>query len=221
MRRPSQHAALHSQTRSREQRTRLAQEAARLIAEGGMRDYHQAKRKAAARLGIHDDTALPRNSEIDDALREYQRLFGGDDHQSGLRHKREAALAALVFFAVFQPRLVGPVLAGTADAHSPVQLHLHADDADAVARFLHDAGVPAEARSRRLRLDRERSAELPVWLFSADGIGMDAAVLPLDALRQSPLSAVDEKPMPRASAAQLRQLLADEDIAAYEALPPA
>jgi hypothetical protein len=216
MRRPSQHAALHSQTRSREQRARLAQEAARLIAEGGIRDFHQAKRKAALRLGIHDDSALPRNREIEDALREHQRLFGGDDHRDALRHKREAALAALAFFAVFQPRLVGPVLAGTADAHSPVQLHLHTDDPDAVARVLLDTGVPAEARSRRLRLDQERMLDVPVWLFAADGVGIDAAVLPAIALRQAPLSTVDEKPMPRASAAQLSTLLAEEDIAGYE-----
>lgn len=217
MRRPSLHAALHSQTHNREQRIRLAQEAARLIAEGGICDYHQAKRKAALRLGIHDDTALPRNREIEDALREHQRLFGGDGHREELRQKREAALGALAFFAAFQPRLVGSVLAGTADAHSAVQLHLHTDDADAVPRFLMEAGVRAETRSRRLRLDRERTLDAPVWLFAADGVGIDAAVLPAAALRQAPLSPVDEKPMARASASQLSALLAEEDIAGYEA----
>ena len=43
-----------------------------------MRDFHQAKLKAASRLGIHDDASLPRNREIEDALREYQRLFVGE-----------------------------------------------------------------------------------------------------------------------------------------------
>lgn len=43
MHRARQHAA--SQTRER--RHRLAHEAARLMAEGGIRDYHQAKLKAA------------------------------------------------------------------------------------------------------------------------------------------------------------------------------
>ena len=44
----------------------------------------------------------------------------GDAHAGGLRARREAALRALEFFATFEPRLVGPVLDGTADAHSPV-----------------------------------------------------------------------------------------------------
>lgn len=189
------------------------------MAEGGMRDFHQAKLKAAERLGIFDDASLPRNREIEEALREYQRLFQRD-HAIALRQRREAALRALEFFKFFDPRLVGPVLDGTADARSAVTLHLHSDDADAASRFLDQHGIPAEVRSRRLRLDRERDGDFPVWLFTADGLAFDLTVLPLDVLRQAPLSGIDEKPMKRASIAQLRQLLADEEIAGYEALGP-
>lgn len=205
-----QHAHQHAQARIRERRQRLAHEAARLMAEGGIRDFQMAKRKAAQRLGIFDDASLPRNREIEDALRDYQRLFLGDRQQADLRHRREAALRALEFFSPFQPRLVGPVLDGTADAHSPVLLHLHSDDPDAVPRWLDDQGIPAQARTRRLRLDRERETEVPAWLFGAEGLGFEVLVLPLDGLRQAPLSAIDEKPMRRASAAQLRTLLASD-----------
>ncbi len=205
----------HAETRTRERRQQLAHEAARLMAQGGIRDYHQAKLKAAARLGIHDDASLPRNREIDDALREYQRLFAGNGHAQGLRRRREAALRAMDFLQAFAPRLVGPVLDGTADATTPVHLHLHSDDPEAVQRFLDEHRVPAEPRSRRLRLDRHRSDEAPVWLFSAEDIGFDLTVLPYDALRQAPLSQLDEKPMPRASPAQLSALLAEDDLDAH------
>ena len=40
-------ARQHAQTHVRERRHRLAHEAARLMAEGGIRDFHQAKLKAA------------------------------------------------------------------------------------------------------------------------------------------------------------------------------
>jgi hypothetical protein len=212
-----QHAHQHALTRTRERRHRLAHEAARLMAEGGIRDYHQAKLKAAERLGIHDDASLPRNREIEDALREYQRLFAGDAQALGLRARREAALRALEFFAPFEPRLVGPVLDGTADANAPVALQLYTDDADAVPRFLDEHDIPAEARSRRLRLDPQRQVEAPVWLFSAEDLTFDLTVLPLDVLRQAPLSGIDERPMKRASLAQVRALLAEDEIAAYEA----
>ncbi|KRA51532.1 hypothetical protein [Pseudoxanthomonas sp. Root630] len=210
------HARQHAETRTRERRQRLAHEAARLMAEGGIRDFHQAKLKAASRLGIHDDASLPRNREIEDALRSYQRLFVGDAHIEGLRRRREAAQRAMEFLAAFSPRLVGAVLDGTADGNSPVQLHVHSDDPDAVTRLLEEHHIPAEARTRRLRMDRERVADLPVWVFSAEELSFDLTVLPLDALRQAPLSAVDEKPMKRASAAQLRALLAEAEIAGYE-----
>jgi hypothetical protein len=213
------HARQHAESRIRERRHRLAHEAARLMAEGGIRDYHQAKLKAAARLGFADDASLPRNREIEDALREYQRLFQADAQVAELRRRREAALHALEFFAAFDARLVGPVLDGTADGNSPVSLQLFADDADAVPRFLADHTIPAESRSRRLRLDRERSDEFPVWLFSAEELAFDATVLPRAALRQAPLSNVDEKPMPRASLSQLRALLAADEIAGYESQP--
>ena len=211
-----QYAHQHALTRTRERRRHLAHEAARMMAEGGIRDYHQAKLKAAERLGIHDDASLPRNREIEDALREYQRLFQGDSQAAVLRERREAALRALEFFARFEPRLVGPVLDGTADGNSPVALHLYTDDAKQVPQFLEDNGIPAESRTRRLRLDRHRDGDFDVWVFSADGLTFDVTVLPANALRQAPLSTLDEKPMRRASLPQLRELLIDDEIAAFE-----
>ena len=108
------------------------------------------------------------------------------------------------------------VLDGTADARSPVVLHLHSDDPDAVARVLEQHHIPAESRSRRIRLDRERSDDYPVWLFSAEDLAIDLTVLPGTVLRQAPLSGVDERPMRRASAVQLRELLAEAEIAEFE-----
>lgn len=207
------HARQHAETRLRERRHRLAHEAARLMAEDGIRDFHQAKLKAAERLGIHEDASLPRNREIEEALAEYQRLFGtGQARIDRLLSQREAALNALEFFAPFQPRLVGGVLDGSTDDHSAIQLHLHSDEPHEVATFLHDAQIPAESRMRRVRLDRDRHIDVDVWLFAADAHSFDIAVLPMTALRQAPLSTVNEKPVPRASIAQLRMLLAENEM---------
>ena len=107
--------------------------------------------------------------------------------------------------------MVGPVWDGTADAHSAIALHLHSDDPDAVPRWLAEHAIPARPRHHRLRLDHEREVDAPAWLFAADGLEFDATVLPLDGLRQAPLSSIDEKPMRRASAAQLRTLLAEDE----------
>jgi len=198
----------HAPGRGDETRRRIAVEAARLISEDGIRDYHAAKRKAAARLGIQVDTALPKNAEIEDALREYQRLFDADDQPRRLRDLRESAREALRFFEHFEPRLVGAVLDGSADRHSSVCLHVFSENAETVASFLDERGVPYEQQSRPLRLTRETQREFPAFVFSAGGVPVDVTVLPEELLRQAPLDRSGEKPMRRASLATLEELLA-------------
>lgn len=194
--------------RLEQRRLQVAQEAARLLAEGGPVDYTRAKLKAAQRLGYRDEASLPPNTAVEQALLEYRRLFqpGSGDR---LRQAREAALDAMEFLAAFQPRLAGPVLEGTADAGTPVTLHLHSEDPEAVARFLEQHAIPAEPGERAMRLDRGRRARVPAWHLEAGGVGFELLVLPALVLRQAPLSPVDGRPMQRASAARLRGLLED------------
>jgi hypothetical protein len=195
--------------RSRQTRWRVAVEAARLMSEGGLRDYGRAKAKAAGHLGVHDEADLPRNSEIEEALREHQRLFHGDGHVRTLRRLREIAREAMRFFARHEPRLVGAVLEGTADEHSAVCLHLYTDQAEDVAIHMLGNRIPYEEQSRRLRLDRETARDFPVLLFNAEDTTIDLTVLPYDLLRQAPFDRISEKPMQRATLAALEALLQD------------
>lgn len=216
MRKAAEYHRIHAQDRTRQLRRRVALEAARLISEHGIRDYRQAKLKAAHRLGVGDEQGLPRNREIEDALREHQRLFQSVEQPQALRARREAACEAMRFLAHFEPRLVGTVLEGTADAHSAVCLHVFCDAPDDVAGFLREHGIPFEQRARSLRIDRERNAEVPVLLFAAQGIAIDLTVLARDALRQPPLDRIDERPMRRVPLAAVEAILAEEDIAEFE-----
>lgn len=200
---------IHAEGRAHQLRRRIALEAARLISEHGIRDYQLAKRKAARHVGVSEDGYLPRNAEIEDALREHQRLFRAEEQAHALQARRLAARDAMRFLQAFEPRLVGPVLEGTADTHSPVNLHVFDDSPERVTGFLRDHGVAFETRARTLRLDRARSAEFPVLLFDAGGVAIDVTVFPLDALRQAPLDRIDERPQQRASLAALDALLAE------------
>ncbi|WP_395684085.1 hypothetical protein [Dokdonella sp.] len=194
---------------TQELRRRIAIEAARLVSEGGLRDYRHAKEKAAARLGIFDESSLPKNSEVEDALREHQRLFHADDQPRTLRRLREAAREALRFFARFEPRLVGAVLDGTADVHSAVCLHLYTDQPNDVLAQLQERRIAYEEVSRRVRVDRVTTRDYPALRFSAGDAPIDVTVLPYDLLRQAPLDRVGERPMQRASLAALDSLLHD------------
>jgi len=190
-------------------RRALAQEAARLMAEHGIRDFLVAKRKAAERFGVVDGAALlPKNSEIESALAEYQRLFGGAAHARALDAQRRAALAAMRYLSEFAPRLVGPVLSGTATLHTEVQLHLFADTLESVTLKLLDQGIPHELTEKRFRLNAERVRPFPGVRFAMDDQPIEATVFPTDGIRQAPVSPVDGRPMRRATALEVEALLA-------------
>jgi hypothetical protein len=186
----------------------LAQEAARVMAEHGIRDFLVAKRKAAERFGVTDGAVLPKNTEIEMALVEYQRLFGRDTHSESLHAQRSAALQAMRQLSGFEPRLVGSVLSGTATQHSDVQLHLFAERPEAVTMWLMDQGIRHEVTARRVKMNAERVLEYPGVRFAVDDQAIEATVFPTDGIRQAPVSPVDGKPMRRAAAADVEALLA-------------
>ncbi len=188
-------------------RRALAQEAARIMAQHGVHDFLTAKRKAAERLGVTDSSALPRNTEIEDALAQYQRLFDAGGHEQSLQEQRRAALRAMHWLSGFGPRLVGPVLTGTATEYSDIQLHLFADRPESVALQLLDRGVAHEFTQRRVRLDADRIKAFPGLRFAVGDRRVEATVFPLDGIRQAPVSPVDGKPMRRADATELENLL--------------
>ncbi len=199
--------ARRRQQRTEQLRALVAHEAARLIVGQGVRDYYQAKAKAAARLGLSNEASLPKNTEVEAAVRAYQALFEGELHQRRLERLRRAAVSAMQFFAAFSPRLVGAVLEGTADAYSAVCLHLFSDTPEAVALFLDQNGIPYDEETRALRLGPRRMGSYPALLFEAGETPMDITVMPPNAIRQAPLSPVDGRPMRRASVHEVEALL--------------
>jgi hypothetical protein len=193
--------------RAEQLRQALAQEAARIMAEQGIDDYLLAKRKAAERLGATDISVLPKNIEIEAALAAHHRLFESGTHQSTLNELRRTALRAMRLLKEFEPRLVGPVLTGTASTHSEITLHLFADSAETIALQLLDRGVPHEIIERRMKYEPNRLVPLPVVKFTAGNSPIDAVVFPIDGIRQSPSSPVDGRPMKRADVAEVENLI--------------
>jgi hypothetical protein len=196
-------------------RRALAQEAARIMSEHGIRDFLTAKRKAAERFGVTDGNVLPRNIEIEDALAEYHRLFGGARHVQTLAGQRNAALSAMQLLAEFDPRLVGSVLTGNATEHNDIQLHLFAERAESITFRLMDLGIEYEVVERRVRYGSDRVVAYPGVHFELEDHVVDATVFPVDGIRQAPVSPVDGKPMRRIDAAELEALLDLEEEAPH------
>ena len=188
-------------------RREIAQLAAKLLAVDGMNSFLAAKRKAALQLGVQGDRLMPTNLEIETALQEYQRLFQGDARETVLRALRETALAAMKTFEDLSPRLVGPVLTGTASEHSEVILHLRCDDPDQVGIRLAEHGIPFKSIERPVKVSATRTLDIPGFRFIA---GTTAVVLIVFTSRQrnlTPLSQVDDRPLRRADCNEVRNLL--------------
>ena len=188
-------------------RLMVAQEAARIIVNQGIRDYGVAKKKAAERLGLGNRGSLPGNAEIEQAVSEHLQLFAGESHSDLLHDMREAALSAMEMLSPFTPRLVGPVLNGTADANSAVNLHVFADSAESVAHALDQRGLNYKPYERRLKSRRDRAETYAGFEFHHGEASVQATVFPVDGIRQAPISPIDGKPMKRADEKAVRELL--------------
>jgi hypothetical protein len=151
--------------------------------------------------------SLPGNSEIEQAVADYQQLFLGETHWSLLETMRRAALAAMELLDAFTPRVTGPVLHGTAGVHSAVDLHVFSDSVEQVAFCLVDGGVSYRPFDRRLKSRRGRSESYAGLRFMLMETPIEATVFPFDGIRQAPISPVDGRPMRRADARALREML--------------
>jgi hypothetical protein len=188
-----------SNIKSAQIRERIAKEAARVMCEAGVGDFQLAKRKALQRLRIHEQRNLPSNQEIESAVLEYQRLFRADSQPRRLAALRRTAVHAMRFLQRFEPRLVGAVLSGSADAHSNVCLHLFAETAEEVGLFLLDQGIPHEHGERTVKLASDASERLPTCRFMAEDVPVELVIFAGRTRRRVPLSPVDGRPMERAA----------------------
>jgi hypothetical protein len=191
-------------------RLEVAAEAARIIATEGQHNYHAAKKKAAERIGVSERLALPSNLEVKDALRSYQALYGGPAHRVAIENLRRAAARVMTELQAFQPRLVGSVLDGTANAHSRIALHVFPDSVESAVLFLADRNVAFDQEQRQIRWFDGQHRMVPVLVFEFDGADVELVLFEPINLRQSPPSPIDGRPQHRATLAEVEYLLAQD-----------
>ena len=183
------------------ERASIAQLAARLIAEHGIADWTLAKRKAARQLLLPERAALPGDDEIEEALRDYHALFGGEAHEATLRSQREEALLWMKRLAAFRPLLVGGVAEGWATEHSDIRIELAADDSKSVEMALVNGGCTYKSLP-------ERSGESPELAIPTRRGVVRLTVRTLGAARQRPRRDRHGQEETRLDAASVEALLA-------------
>jgi len=193
-------------------RAALANEAARIICETGLKDYRLAKSKAAEHLPADAMSGMPRNSEVRDAVLAYQQVFGGEAFERALADLRRKAIRVMRWLAEFRPRLVGGVYSGAIGLEPreyDIQLHVFADAVEELDIQFLNQGIPFDTGAVRLQVRRGVFEERPVCEFEFEGTRVTATVFPERGGRQPPISSVDDQPIRRASIKDIEALLAD------------
>ncbi len=189
-------------------RRHIAYIAARMMAEDGIADYGTAKTKAARQAGLADSALLPDNSEIEEALREYQGLYQKEEQPAHLRRLREVAVKVMREFGDFRPALVGSVLSGTAGQFSDVNLQLFTDDSKLLTMFLLNKRYRFEEGSRKMRRG-DRLDAVPQISLAVEDVTVTLTVLDPGDERSSPRVRVEPGEVPqRARLAEVEALLA-------------
>jgi len=191
-------------------RLEVAAEAARILATEGQHNYHVAKKKAAERIGVSERLALPSNIEVKNALLSYQALYGGPAHHENIERLRRAAAQAMQLLGDFQPRLVGSVLDGTANAHSRVALHVFTESIETLVLFLLERGIDFDQQQRQIRWFNGDHRMVQVIVLERQDVEIEMTVFEPLHLRQSPPSPIDGRPQRRASLAELEILLQEQ-----------
>jgi len=188
-------------------RQRLAVEAARIMSKESITDFHAAKCKAAKRLGITGEQNMPRNIEIELALKEYQTIFRPEQQAMELRSLRKTAIDIMNLLHDFSPRLVGPVLRGTADHYSAINIHLFTDSSQTLDWLLIEHHIPFTIDEREYRFNESELKRYPLYLIEDEEAKIELTVFPEKGIRQAPKSPLDGKPIQRASIAEVQKLL--------------
>lgn len=190
-------------------RQRLAEEAARIVLEEGVRDYGLAKRKAADHLGITGRRDLPANTEIESAVLERNRLFASPEQRQEYIARLQAAEVVMVRLEPIETRLVGPLLLGIVEPQAVINLHGFAETVEEVIIELGGRGIQCRSGERHYR-GAGTDIRAPFLSFRGpEGTDVELTVFPLDGVRQAPPSPIDGRPMRRLNLAGVRNLIED------------
>jgi len=178
--------------------------------EDGVREYRDAKRKAAKRFGpekaLSLGSHLPTNAEIHDELAKLIATIEEDVLPERLLRLRLSALSWLDLLADFSPYLVGSVLSGAVTDRSDIDIHVFSDSVEEVEQLLSERGISFETETVPIRKGGVIKDYTHIYLED-DGVVIECSVYPREERRNRTISSITGKAMERAGAAQLRRII--------------
>lgn len=190
----------------------IAHEAARLMYEEGIKEYRDAKRKAAKKFGpekaLSLGSHLPSNAEVHDELQRLISLYEADVLPERLMRMRLLALKYMEMLEPFSPRLVGSVLSGVVTSVSDIDIHLFVESTEEVEEHLSERGIPFDVDVVTIHRGGEY-VEYPHIYMEEDDTIIECSIYPPGEIHRRPISSITGRPMERADMKKLRKIISE------------
>ena len=186
-------------------RRSLRYEAARIMADEGVRDFRIAKEKACSRLGVSTHRAIPTNLEIENALEEQLSIFRSD-RDIERKQYLETALSIMNLVSEYSPKLTGAAVTGVITSVRPVEVHVFPSTVEEVCELLYEADVPYDQIQKRKRFTGKRFDNIPGFEWTVAEVDVELFCF-LPEMPYPPLSPITGKPIRSISQKKVKRLL--------------
>ena len=184
---------------------RVAEVAARLMAEGTESEYLHAKETALSMLGLSNQSRMPSNRIVKEMISRITRSELGDDEvDRRLQLMRQIAQELLILLDDCDPFLIGSTLTGEIRETSDIDLHAYCDDFEELKSRLAAYGYD-DVEEDLVENLKGRFVHLR---WHEDQFPVEITIYPWSMRAVVPISSVTGQPMRRADLRAVQRLLA-------------
>lgn len=185
-------------------RQKVAEEAARFMAEGVESEYLNAKERATLMLGLSSQTRLPSNKEIKEYVRQItQSQLGDEEFKRRISEMRKIAFRIMSGILDYDPFLIGSTLTGDIRLSSDIDLHAYCDDHDCLREHLELAGY----ENVEIEHVENRKGTFVHLRWMEEDYPVEITMYPWSWRHLVPTSSITGKPMKRADFSAVKRLI--------------
>ena len=154
----------------------VANLAAQMIMEEGIKDYFFAKKKAAKSLGLNENVSLPTNIQIDKAIEEFHKIFNQDTNIEFLEHFKDQALNVMDLFKGFKPHLMNELTKGIIPKFPEIKINLFADNIKDIEYVLLNSEISYEFSETKMYKKSGKNSIKSVPTIYLDSLSIPAEI---------------------------------------------
>ena len=154
----------------------VANLAAQLIMEEGIKDYLFAKKKAAKSLGLNENVNLPTNSQIDKAIDDFNKIFNPNIDIEFLQQFKTQALEVMNIFKNFKPHLMNQLSQGIIPKFPEIKINLFADNLKDVEYVLLNSELSYDFKEVKMNIKEGKPSIKSIPTIYLDNLSIPAEI---------------------------------------------